>query len=306
MPRAVDLFSGLGGFSAGAKMAGVSVVWAGNHWQLAVDYHQANHPKALHVCQDLHQADWGTLPSHDIGLGSPSCTGFSHARGKHRPHHDINRATMWAVVSCAEYHREEVWVVENVPEAMTEWELWPSWVDAMQRLGYAVSPHIFDAADFGVPQHRERLFIICTRSRKPLVLRPPQLEHVPVSSVIDWDYPKWSRVNKPGRSAATLRRVAAGRREFGRRFVAPFYGSGSGLTGRSIHRPIGTITTRDRWAVIDGAYMRMLQKHEVRAVMGFPDDTVLPRTHKESIHLMGNAVCPPVPAYVLKQLKRRV
>ena len=42
--RAVDLFAGAGGFSEGARMAGLEVVWAANHWPVAVEWHAANHP----------------------------------------------------------------------------------------------------------------------------------------------------------------------------------------------------------------------------------------------------------------------
>ena len=103
--KAIDLFAGAGGFSTGAEAAGVNVVWVGNHWQLAVDTHAANHPNAIHVCQDLHQADWRKVPKRDVCLASPACQGHSPARGKEQPHHDALRSTAWAVVSCLEYHR---------------------------------------------------------------------------------------------------------------------------------------------------------------------------------------------------------
>ncbi|MFK4705749.1 DNA (cytosine-5)-methyltransferase 1 [Roseateles asaccharophilus] len=302
--KAIDLFAGAGGFSTGAKMAGIEVVWAANHWPLAVEYHEANHPGADHKCQDLHQADWRLLPKHDIGLASPCCQGHSPARGKDRPHHDTQRSTAWAVVSCAEYHRQDFFVVENVP-FFKSWALFPSWIDAMHRLGYVASENLIDAADHGVPQNRERLYMVFSRSKAPIDLKLEKTPHTPVNSVIDWSYPKWSQVDKPGRSQATLNRIRSGRARFGRRFVAPFYGSGSGETGRSIHRPIGTITTHDRWAVVDGDRMRMLQRHEVKRIMGFPADYILPPTHKESIHLLGNAVCPPVPAAILNALVAR-
>ncbi|WP_415509807.1 DNA cytosine methyltransferase [Acetobacter sp.] len=64
----VDLFAGAGGFSTGAEMAGARVVWAANHWPLAVEYHAINHPSVQHVCQDLHQADWSLVPRHDLML----------------------------------------------------------------------------------------------------------------------------------------------------------------------------------------------------------------------------------------------
>jgi DNA (cytosine-5)-methyltransferase 1 len=86
--------------------------------------------------------------------------------------------------------------------------------------------------------------------------------------------------------------VASGRARYGERFVAPFYGSGSGATGRSVHRPIGTLTTVDRWAVIDGDRMRVLQPSENRSIMSFPEDTQLPYVKRDAMHLLGNAVCP--------------
>ena len=68
--RAVDLFAGAGGFSTGAELAGARVVWAANHWPAAVECHSANHPHVEHVCQDLRQADFSTLPAFDLLLAS--------------------------------------------------------------------------------------------------------------------------------------------------------------------------------------------------------------------------------------------
>lgn len=103
----IDLFSGAGGFSTGASLAGCNVVWAGNHWPEAVEWHARNHPGVQHVTQDLHQADWSAVPDHDLMLASPCCQGHSRARGKNagNPQHDASRSTAWAVVSAAEYHR---------------------------------------------------------------------------------------------------------------------------------------------------------------------------------------------------------
>ena len=47
--RVADMFAGAGGFSTGAAMAGAEVVWAANHWRLAVDTHEANHPSTKHA-----------------------------------------------------------------------------------------------------------------------------------------------------------------------------------------------------------------------------------------------------------------
>lgn len=302
MITCADLFAGAGGFSTGARMAGMTPVYAANHWPAAVEIHARNHPGAVHACQDLHQADWSKVPAHDVLLASPCCQGHSKARGKAKgnPQHDASRSTAWAVVSAAEYHRPEVVVVENVPE-FAEWSLYPSWRMAMQALGYTLAPHIVDAADHGVAQHRTRLFIVCTRSARPLMLDLPRLAHVGSASLIDFDAGKWSRVDKPGRALATLARVRAGRAAHGSRFVTAYYGSERG--GRALSRPLGTITTVDRWGVIDGDRMRMLSAQECRAAMGFPADYQLPKQHKAAVHMLGNAVVPIVARDILNAIR---
>lgn len=289
----IDLFAGAGGFSEGARQAGGSVLWCGNHWPEAVQWHTANHPETVHICQDLQQADWSQVPSHDILTASPCCQGHSRARGGDRPQHDASRSTAWAVVSCAEYHRPPVVLVENVPEFL-QWVLFPAWELAMQRLGYSITPYTLDAADHGVPQHRSRLFLVCSRSQAPMMLSLPRRQHTPASQVIRFDQGNWHPVAKEGRSPARLAQWAKGRAQYGERFVMPYYGSGSGLTGRSLARPLGTITTRDRWAVVDGDRMRMLSADECRAAMGFPAGYKLPTQHKLAVHLLGNAVVPAV------------
>lgn len=298
----IDLFAGLGGFSTGATMAGCRVLWAANHWPTAVQWHTVNHPDTEHACQDLQQADFRQAPAHDILLASPACQGHSPARGKEQPHHDAQRATAWAVVTCLEVHRPQVAVIENVPE-FARWVLWPAWTAAINALGYALQPMVLDLADHGVPQHRRRLFIVATRSRHPIELRLPQRAHQPAANCINFDAGTWSPIHRPGRSHRTLARIEAGRLVFGSRFLAPYYGSGSGETGRSLHRPIGTLTTRARWAVIDGDRMRMVRAAEGRELMGFPVDTRLPDNEATAWHLIGNAVGPIQAADVINAIK---
>lgn len=297
--KAIDLFAGAGGFSTGARQAGVEVVWAANHWPVAVETHAANHPDTVHSCQDLHQANWSKVPAHQILLASPCCQGHSHARGKDRPQHDESRSTAWAVVSAAEYHHPELVVVENVKEFL-DWNLYPAWKKAMRLLGYTLTENVLNAQDFGVPQSRERLFIVASFGTG-VNLKSPVVQAVPASKVIDWNAGTWSPVSKPDRAVATLAQFEAGRKRWGERFLLAYYGSEK--NGRAISKPFGTITTRERFAVVKGEQMRMLTVDEVKRAMGFPAGYKLPQLKKTAIHLLGNAVCPPVAAGVLKQLK---
>lgn len=300
---AIDLFAGAGGFSTGAREAGVTVLWAGNHWPEAVQVHANNHPGTMHLCQDLHQADWSQVPSHDLLMASPCCQGHSRARGKANgnPQHDASRSTAWAVVSAAEYHKPAFLLVENVPE-FCKWTLYPAWRMALEALGYSVSPHVIDAADHGVPQNRKRLYLVCTRSKAPIVLFMAPKPIREAITIIDQMATGWSFVNKPGRSTRTIERVKNGRKVFGDRFLIAYYGSEHG--GRSLCRPIGTITTKDRYAYVRGDQMRMLNIQEYRRAMGFPNDYELPEHHAMALKMLGNAVCPPVATDIIKELRR--
>lgn len=298
----IDLFAGLGGFSVAAEAAGCNVVWAANHWPAAVDWHAKNHPEAEHLCQDLHQADWSKVPSHDIMLASPCCQGHSRARGKTagNPQHDASRSTAWAVTSAAEYHNPTAIVVENVTEFLS-WQLYPAWQMAMEKLGYSISQNVIDAANLGAPQNRLRLFLVLTKSANPIKLQLQKQAHIPARTFIDFNAGGWQPVEKPARAKATLERIKAGRAAHGERFLISYYGNTK--TGRSMDRPIGTITTRDRWAVVDGDRMRMLSRFECRAAMSFPKSYHLPDNHRLAVHMLGNAVCPEPAKHIIQALK---
>lgn len=296
--RTVDLFAGLGGFTLGATQAGARVVWCANHWPAAVEAHRENHPGVHHVCQDLHQVDWSQVPEHDLLLASPACQGHSRARGRDRAGHDATRSTAFAVLGAVDYHRPRAVLVENVPEFQT-WDGYPAWKRMLMDFGYGVTQQVLDASEFGVPQRRERLFILGLRGLATQ-LKSPGLPPIPAERILDWGHPNWSLINRPGRSPKTLQRIATGRRQFGRRFLVAYYGSER--SGRPVTAPVGTITTRDRHAVVDGDRMRMLSTDEVRQAMGFPASYRLPRAHKLALHLMGNAVCPPVARELVRQI----
>ena len=305
----IDLFAGLGGFSEGARQAGAHVAWAGNHWQAAVAAHALNHPDTEHLCQDLAQANWAKVPAHDLLLASPACQGHSQARGRDLPHHDLDRSTAYSVLSAVSYHRPRFVLVENV-RGFLRWPGFRGWRTSLEDYGYHVSTQVLDAQDFGLPQHRERVFIAASLDR-PIHLTAPHKPRVSAEQVIDWTWPRWSPVNRPGRALDTLRRVEEGRKAWGDRFLLAYYGSEEG--GRPLTGPVGTITTRDRFALVDGERLRMLTLDECRAAMGFPAHYVMPgpcRTvrgealsaHKAGVYMLGNAVPPPMACELVRQI----
>lgn len=292
---AVDLFAGLGGFTEGARMAGVDVIWAANHWATAVQYHALNHPDALHACQDLHQYDFGLVPDHDIALLAPCCQGH-FPNNREKASHNASRATAWAVVALLEAKRPPLAIVENITWFL-RWKLFRPFCDALRALGYSLFIIQSDAADQGVPQNRVRIFILCTHGKKSLQVRLPKMPHVGVESVIRWNDYAWRPLSE--KCANSQARAANGRALFGDRFVMPYYSKGSGLTGRDLTRPLGTITTKARWGIVDRDRMRMFQPAELLDVMSFPAGYRLPANIETANRLLGNAICPKQAAAVI-------
>lgn len=183
-----DLFCGAGGSSTGAiAVPGVSVRIASNHWDLAVETHNTNHPDADHLCANLSQIDPRRFPRTDILWASPECTNHSVAKGRKRADAqpdlfgevlpdaaaERSRATMWDVPRFAEVHQYQAVIVENVVDAW-HWLPFRAWLMAMDSLGY--DHHIVflnsmhaQALGDGAPQSRDRMYVVFWRkgNRRP-------------------------------------------------------------------------------------------------------------------------------------------
>jgi DNA (cytosine-5)-methyltransferase 1 len=299
--RAVDLFAGWGGFTLGAERAGLDVVWAANHWELAVHAHRLNHPATIHSCQDLRQADWTELPPYDVLLASPECRPHSTAsQPKRRKYHDAMRALAWSVVDCAEVTEPLTIVVENVP-AFRRWKLYHHWRSSLETLGYQLQELIVTASEHGTPQRRKRLFVIGHRGRSQRV-RLSRGREVPFGPCIEWDKGPWRPICKASPNARA--RIRRGRQRCGRRFLTQHVTNHPGVP---LDEPIRTITTKDQWAVVSGDLYRPLTIREYARGMGFPDHYSWPEDapRKEVIKGLGNAVPPPVAFSLLEQLSDR-
>ena len=180
-PTVTDLFCGAGGSSEGAEWAGADVAVAANHWQTAIDVHQANHDDTRHDCADISQVDFRRYPATDILIGSPECTNHTNARGVSRKAQDAtlfdqdfdpaaerSRATMWDMVRAAETQGMrgtpyKAIIVENVVEA-TNWVMWPAWLMAMvnpaKDVHYEHRVLSHNSMHHGVPQSRDRIYVV--------------------------------------------------------------------------------------------------------------------------------------------------
>jgi len=270
----VDNFAGGGGASSGIERAiGRPVDIAINHDPEAVAMHQANHPQTRHLCESV----WDVNPrevcdGRPVGLAwfSPDCKHFSKAKGG-KPVEKKIRGLAWVAVRWAATVQPRLICLENVEEFVTWGPLtqdgrpcprqkgreFRAFVNALQRLGYAVQWRELRACDYGAPTSRKRLFLLARRDGQPIVWPTPT--HGPgrpqpwrtAAQCIDWSLPCPSIFNRPRPLAdATLRRVAEGLRRFVIEAAEPFIvrightGHGDAGKVRSVHEPLSTITSK--------------------------------------------------------------
>jgi DNA (cytosine-5)-methyltransferase 1 len=313
--RVVDLFAGWGGFTEGVEQAGHKVVYAANHWEIAVSAHQINHPGALHVCQDLHQANFCKLPAYDVLVASPACQGHSSAsQPKRRQYHDDLRATAWAVVQAAEATMPKAVIIENVPTFMRwgpmdrpDGSLYRHWKRHFELLGYTLTEIIVDATEHGVPQRRKRLFIIATLdAKKPFEYAPPyplaEYEEPAIGEEIQWRSGPWKPIDPRTIGGGRMKVIRAGLQRHGGRFIGQDV---TGHKGIPTTEAIRTVTGQDQWfAIKGGKSYRPLTVRETARAMGFPDEYAWPEgvTRRDCIVGLGNAVCPPVARDIIAQV----
>jgi len=272
--KAADLFCGAGGTSTGLALAARELgleldLLAINHWEIAIDTHSANHPNARHLCEEMDTVNpRRVVPGGRLRIlmASPECVHHSNARGG-KPMSDQSRATGWHIVRWAEALYIDNILIENVRE-FRDWgplgadgrplksrkgETYQAFLAALRSLGYRVEDRILNAANYGDPTTRERLFILARRGNKKIVWPEPthspnvedtlfgQLPHWrPAREVIDWSMKGESifRRKKP-LSPNTMKRIMAGLRKFGgKAFVI---GQQSAATPRSVDNPIPTV-----------------------------------------------------------------
>lgn len=309
---AIDLFCGAGGSSWGARLGGADVVAGFDASESAGYAFVENFPHAKFFLGLLESADPHAVRRAvgpvDLLLASPECTNHSLAKGAGRKS-EKSRETALQVLRFAELLAPRWIVVENVG-GMRNWSRYRGLLGSLQELGYKVSEQVLNAADFGVPQRRRRLFLLCDKEREPARVRPTHAKHVSVSCAIDMNGTyALSPLRTARRAKATLERAERAMAALGRNraFLLVYYGSDYAGGWQRLSESLRTITTLDRFALVKprkkGHVMRMLQVPELKAAMGMPALFSLGRgTRREQIHRIGNAVCPPVMRAVIRTL----
>lgn len=159
----IDLFAGLGGFHKAMHELGHKCVFASELDPTLRELYKVNwgvEPKG--DIKPIVKNQIETIPSHDILCAGFPCQPFSKA-GKQRGRDDIERGTLFdEIVKILRHHSPKFFLLENVPfiKQHDNEETWNYMKDELESAGYTVDHAFYSPHDFGIPQHRKRIFIV--------------------------------------------------------------------------------------------------------------------------------------------------
>jgi DNA (cytosine-5)-methyltransferase 1 len=337
--RAIDLFCGAGGLSRGLSEAGFEIVAAADSWETSLRSYRANFPGHMALAVDASTITAESLPTEttssrlDLIAGGPPCQGFSIQRIGHDL--DDRNDLVLAFARVVSDLRPRCFLMENVPGLLGRRGrlVVQKFTRIMTNSGYDLQHAIVDAADFGVPQSRRRVFFIgWDRNTLPKFSFPlPNLDEEQRQTVRDAirDLPPPPEDFSPSAGDALHRRIRLSTKNLERLSLIPPGGgfedlpiemrvechkSGAARIGhRSVYgrlapdRPAATITARfdsfTRGRFGHPWEERNITLREGARLQGFPDSHSFYGTQEEIAAQIGNAV-PPTLAYVFgKALK---
>lgn len=317
--QVLDVFCGAGGLSTGFESAGFTVI-AGIDWN--EDYlatFDRNHTDSQAIQSNLfEESPTDVLEEYDIDadevdviVGGPPCKGFSVA-GERDPNDERN-TLVDSYLDFVQAVQPRVFVMENVPGilSMEDGAVVDHILARADELGYRVDYQLLNAADYGVPQARKRVFFIGRRDggtpRFPAPTHAPPAEaetdglkpHVTVEEAfegIDWEsVENHVKTNHQDDTVERIKEVEHGE---------SLYDSYSDSWRRLYpDRPAPTIKENHNAPFIHPFENRVGTVRECAVLQGFPLDYVFEGAKSTQLKTVGNAVPPPLAAAIAGEVR---
>lgn len=178
--KMIDLFCGAGGFSVGCQWAGFQTVFGIDHFAPAMQTWLKNHPHAIGCLGDIRKAEPQQVREMlaqrgvdhiDLLTGGVPCQGFSRANRKHNDRDERNFLFLEYMRFVQAFMPDYI-ILENVSgmRSTAGGKFEKTIKTRMEKLGYRVSVQLVNAADFGVPQIRQRLFFVGVKKNAGLTI----------------------------------------------------------------------------------------------------------------------------------------
>jgi len=306
----IDLFAGTGAFSSAFESTNaVQCVFANDMVPWSKVIYDANHSSSVVLLQDLNTVPTEEIPRHDLLTGGFPCQPFSIA-GKREGFDDARSNVFWKILEIIDHHRPRALVLENVKNLVShdEGRTFTTIKENVEQRGYHLRYKVLDTAEItGVPQHRERIYLVCLKEKAvfdrfsldfPLVERRLITELLePASAIPDKYYytaksAAWRLISEGVTERGVVyqyRRVYVRANKSG---VCPTLTANMGSGGDNVG------------IVLDERGIRKLTPRECFRFQGFPDSYILPEKLADCnlYKLAGNAVSHPVVKLIADRL----
>ena len=326
--KAIDLFAGIGGIRMGFDQAfgsEIETVFVSEFDQWAVKTYQANFSTPSTISGDITRIDEKNVPEFDICLAGFPCQAFSIAgqkKGFDDDYKGMSRGTLFFDMSriCDQEGRKpKVIFCENVKglPIHKKGQTFKVILGVLNDMGYKVWYKILNSKDFGVPQNRERIYIVAFRND----IAPDDFsfpaghpEHVCIRDIME-EAPIASKYYLSDRYLSTLvkhkKRHEAKGNGFGYQirkldsYAGAIVCGGMGRERNLIvdHREHSMVPTTNIKGEINKDDIRKMTPREWARLQGYPDSFKLPLSDTHIYKQLGNSVTVPVIKAIAEQIK---
>ena len=181
--RLVSLFAGCGGLDLGFEKAGFDVAWANEYDSSIHTTYRLNHPNTQLCTLDIRNIRDNDVPDCDGIIGGPPCQSWSLG-GKSLGIEDDRGKLVYDYIRIVKDKKPKFFIMENVPGMVTPRHInaFSEFLNLFRNAGYFVKYELMNAADFQIPQERQRVIIVGLRNDLDVeYLFPTKLDSAPVT-----------------------------------------------------------------------------------------------------------------------------
>lgn len=329
--RFIDLFAGIGGFHYGLtrcnpprqshQAPGNSTNTQNEHPgdQESFDcvfsnewdkYANSVYKKHFGACdnRDIRTIDATDIPEHDLLCGGFPCQSFSVA-GKRGGFADTRGTLFFEIARILAKRQPRLCLLENVKGLLShdQGKTFSTIIATLDELGYDIQWQVLNSKDFGVPQSRERVYIVGHLRGTP---RPEVFPFTTTTkqAIVQMNQPRHScrRVYDPSGIGPTLNTMQGGDRQ--PKVAIPVLTPDRGKKRQNGRRfkndgePSFTLTAQDKHGIFDGMAIRRLTPMECERLQGFPDGWTEGFSDTQRYKMTGNAVTTNVVTAIAERL----
>lgn len=310
----IDLFAGIGGFHLAMSSFNAECVFASEWDSFAAKVYENNF--GIKPFGDITKIDETVVPEHDILCGGFPCQAFSIS-GKQKGFEDTRGTLFFDIARIVKHHKPKILFLENVKNLAKhdEGNTLKTIVKTLYDLNYTVKYRVLNASDYGLPQNRERIFIVCFRNDLAVnnfSFPNPIGKSISLNSILE-ENPKAKIITRSDikfHKTFTPQTNIFGELELPNKPVQIGIVNKGGQ-GERIYSPYGHACTLSAYGggagsktgiyAVDGV-LRKLSPRECARVQGFPDTFKIDNIQGQAYKQFGNSVA----VNVLKEIIKKI